>query len=452
MKKFVLFLMCFVLAFSLSAVFATEEGTTFDEPELNLEEDLGTNLDESLDDESLEIDNYEDFESVNQFGYTQAELEEFYVEQQRLFKNYYIDYSREDIGDKARVVRIDVEEDATVVDDKKGIYSYYYLDSSYNSVGINKYQALTIEFLEGDYKGEQAKLYHNLTMNSLGNVEVAPLSEGDIIYATGTIYEDELMAEIVSVDAYISRWGVIAVFTVVIVALIVVYAGKKGILSALFIALILDLIILVFVPFVIDGVNPCLMAVIIGAVLIVVNCVAKLGLKGISGFSMIVAFVLMLVSMLALFGVCYAARLHGVTLEISLIADNVLLQNIDFYHLFVSILVLIASVVLSDLVCDVFRTIRAESDSLTMNEKFKLCRDVLTSKLSNVSIIFVGLIIYKILLLSLYKYTFVEFINSEVLFSELVRLLVLLFAMTITVPVTVLLEDFFMKKSEEEKQ
>ena len=126
MKKFVLFLMCFVLAFSLSAVFATEEGTTFDEPELNLEEDLSTNLDESLDDESLEIDNYEDFESVNQFGYTQAELEEFYVEQQRLFKNYYIDYSREDIGDKARVVRIDVEEDATVVDDKKGIYSYYY--------------------------------------------------------------------------------------------------------------------------------------------------------------------------------------------------------------------------------------------------------------------------------------------------------------------------------------
>lgn len=442
MKKILAITFCIILIFSISTSFATEQinenNTQQEEKTEQIEEE-----------EKVEIDNYEDFESLNQFGYTQQELGKYYEEQQNTYIDYYENYERDSIGDKAKVISID-EEDATVVNKNKGIYSYYYLDSNYGNISLIQYQALTVKFLEGENEGKEAKLYHYLPVDSLGNVKAAPLKIGDVVYATATVVGDTLGAEIVSIDSYVSRTTWLIIIAVIIISLVIIYGGKHGIQNVLMLALILDLIILVFIPCVIKGISPILIGITIGTVLIITNTITKLGLKKEAIFTAIISLVIMLITTAALFGICTVTNMTGITLEVSLIADNVLLQNINFYHLFVSILTIISSIVISNLVSDITKTCEEAGSEANINTKLNLCKKIFADKIPTVTIIFIGLITYKFLLLALYKYSIVEYINSEIIHAELARLFSLILGMAITVPVTVILEDMFMKNTRKE--
>lgn len=412
MKKiFVSFLMVFAIM-STMCVFATDEV-----------------VDNS---QVIELESYEDYEALfnEQEQISDEEYEAAYKEQMEYLVEYYDEFETEELI-KAKVLE---------VYDAEYMYETDYSGFVYKL----KTQDVKVKILEGDYEGKEVTVTYPLAADMLGNLEVAELKKGDVVYVALGVDEEteELYADIGGVGFNVERKIGMIVLAIATAALILACGREKGLLSLLITALIIIVTLLIFTEQIYLGTQIILLALIIAAVITSMIVITKLGLTRDSFLVSASTILVLIIVALLTFGIDGLVKNTGGTFDAMFLVENIIRQNIDFHHMFVGGIILILSVVLPYVACDVWKKCK-ETNAAGFNNLLDASKSAVSGKLEVVTGILMTLLMPKLIYLYSYKYTTNEIMNSDLMVTEFVRLFMCLIGIALTVPATVLIYHFF---------
>lgn len=386
---------------------------------------LATSEDIAVDDSEVYVDNYEDYEQImNDVNseYSQDELEEYYDSYQEYMAAYYNEYQREETV-KARVIEVEEVEEQ------------YEFDQYYYSVSKYEIQPITVEILEGEHIGEQFNINYLLTGDSLNNIRYSELKKGDTIFVG--FYTDsttgETYADITNTGSNVERFSVIICIGIIAACLLMVYGRKKGLLTTLIILLALDFCLVIIPNMGFAGQGFVIGGILFILLLIVTISVMKLGLNIKTLLATIISIFVTAIAFLLLLIADYLTRTVGVTFEVAAIAENVLLGNMNFEHLYIIVTMIIASMAITNVACKSIEKMQA-TQTKGFNDRMEACKGCLDETALSTVITLLACYIPNHLLLLTNKYTTAEILNSEILVSELIRIFIVLIAIALTVP------------------
>lgn len=375
------------------------------------------------------IDNYEEYENLmnGMASYSQDELKEYYNEYQEYIAEYYNSYEREKTY-KAKVIETeDIKEE-------------YEFNEYYYSVSKYEIQPIKVEILEGDYKGQKFDIDYMLTGDSLNNIQYSSLQKGDIIFVAVNVNEEtgENYADITNAGSNVERFGIIICIGVVTLLLLIIYGGKKGLITGLISLLILDFCLVIIPNMGYMGAGFIVGGILLIAIVIILIALSELGIHKNALKAIAIATGLTLVSALLLVTANYLTRTTGITFEAASVSENVLLGNMNFEHLYIIVTLIISSLLITNIVCKSMKKVAKENVN-DFNEGIHACKDILNSNILHLVITVMALYIPNHLLLLTNKYTASEIWNSEILASELIRLFIIMITMILAVPTVVML-------------
>ncbi len=382
-------------------------------------------IDESdVEDEPVYIDNYDDYEALltDEEIDPNAELKSYYEQYKSYLEDYYNEYKRDE-SNKARVIEAEEPKE-----------SY---EMNYQNFSVSKYisQKVKAKILDGKHEGEEIELDYMLSADSLNNIILAPIKAGDVIFVAITEGEDGTVTGDVSNSwSTVERINIIVIITAIVILLFLIYGGKNGFSTILIsaIGLLFGIIIIPYFSFL--GMNIIVSGILEIIALIFTINFAHLGTNKKAFKSALISFILTLCSFAFMILFNYITRTVGTVFEFAAIADNIILRNINFVHLFYIISSVIRATFISNSVATAVKRIEREN-AFNYDEKVTIAREVWPGNI--VPLVVTGLTLYipnQILLVS-NKFTLSEVANAETLISELIRIIAISLCIIIAVPV-----------------
>ncbi len=414
------------------------------------EEGVGTRNDDavqtipssSASGEQVYINNYDDYVNVlneddSQAPMTEEEMNEelkgYYEEYQKYLSDYYNNYERTVIN-KARVIE---------AKPSKEEYQLNYQDYSVSKFVI---QPLEVEVIDGDHSGEILNIDYVLTADSLNNIILSEVKKDDIVLITITEKDDgTISGAIANSWAAVERVNKVFVIGILLVIVLLIYGGKKGFSTSLIAILSLIFAVIIIPTFAYEGNGILVVGIFEILCLIFTICAVHLGLNRNSFKAMVVSALMTAVSFGLIVFINGLLRVVGVTFEHAAIAENVILRNIDFIHLYYIITLVISSAFITNTTAMAVKKIERES-SREYEEKVQNAREVLPSNIIPLFVTTLTLYIPNHLLLLTNKFGELEINNSETLLSEIIRVVTIAFCMTLIVPIVSLDKLAFGKK------
>lgn len=378
------------------------------------------------DDGSIYLDSYEDYEKILKN-----------VDEQELYKTAYEQMIKEQIESFRKSTRTQTVK-ARVLE-TKSVEEYYSNDSS-GSYKI-KYQPLKVQILEGEYAGQTVEVSYILTADTYENIKVPSVRENQNINVILQESNGELYAYATTIDAAVDRSGYVITLSIITIFILLVSLGKSGLKVLAPLALLADLAILVFAPSILAGKSILWLAIITSILYIFVTAVLKNGLKSkiIPAILTSILVTLVLTVLLAVFG--NIANLCGITYEITSMIEVFPNGTIDFYILYLSSFILMSAITTIDVACE---EIKIYEENGNKNAK-KMLKEYTANKIPAVIGILLVMIIPKYIYIFMSKYGFAEIINSEMLLTDIIRILFLTIAITITKEVSEIMRKIFIE-------
>jgi len=378
------------------------------------------------------IGSYEDYENLfSEAGsqYSQDDLKHGYEEYQKEIRAYYSAYQRDDLV-KAKVV------------ETLAVKDYYDVDEYYYSISKYEIQPITVKILEGEDKGELFSFEYLLTGDSLNNLRYAELQEGDVIFVSIKTNEEtgEVYADITNAGSNVDRFALVLCIGVIALVLMMIYGGKKGIITALMVILILDFCLIIIPNMGFLGAGFIVGGIVLITLLVICTTFIKFGINRKSLKAIGISILMILVSWLLLMVGNYLTRTVGITFEVAAVSENVIMGNMDFGSLYIIITMIIVALYITNIVCKTILTLD-NSDAKSFSEKLKACQSILGTNVLYVTLTIMALYIPNHLLLITNKYNSLELWNAEILVSELIRLFIIIISMSLTIPTVVALDD-----------
>ena len=363
------------------------------------------------DDGSIYLDSYEDY--LKALGN---------VDEQEVYKEQYLSNLANAVLNYDLTERPDVVKARVLnVEGKKEYYSY-------DSYGLSKisYQPVNVQVLEGKHKGETYDISYILTADSYENLKVKELKANQKINIVISESGDESYAYATTVDSAVNRVPLTVALIIVAVLLMIVYLGKQGMKIIPQMILLADMVMLVLVPELFAGRSLLWLTIVTSILYIIVESVIKVGLNAKAVAAIFSTIVVTLSLTVVLVGVSNMANFSGITYEVLNMLESFPKGTIDFYMLYISSFILLCMIVTSNISC---MAISANGDK-------KVIKENIAEKLPLfIGILFVS-IIPKYLYLLISKYTYDEIINSEMLLTDVYKIIFLIIAMVVTVQIT----------------
>jgi uncharacterized membrane protein len=384
------------------------------------------------------IENLDDLGQITEGGQTQAELKQQFESNIKDLSSSYDKYQREGTV-RAKVLK---------AGEVKSIYESDYYYGVYEA----KFQEITIEILNGKFKGKQIDSQYILTADVLGNIKIPAIKPGDVISVGLTLNDagtDIASAELLSLDVSVERMWWALILIILILVLLFIYTDLKKFAMLIPIIVFIDLVFLVMIPLVIKGISPILLSVIIALITIFINSTLRVGLNKKNIIASLGAVFGVIATLLLALAFGSLLKFSGNVLEASQLAENSVKRNINLYELSISLIVLASSIICSDAACKLSKKIHEEKKDKQLISRVLLdSKKMIASRLNIIAILILTFTVPKWLLLSLYKYSAYEFLNSEIILTDLVRASMLIFALIITVPLTTIIGRLLYKNEE----
>lgn len=387
--------------------------------------------------ETVYIDSYEDYEQLvedTNTEYNQEELKRVYAEYTKYMREYYNQYERDETV-KAKVI------EAGDIVEQYDFDQYYYSASKY------ELQPIGIEIVEGEYAGKRFNIDYLLTGDALNNLKYSKLKVGDTVFVS--VYQDEstgeYVAEFTNAGSNIERFGTVFCIGIIAMVLLILYGGKKGILTTLITLLILDFCLIIIPNMGFAGQGFVIGGIALILLMIFTVSISKLGLNKKAVKASVIAIIINIITIMLLVIFNYLTRIAGVTYEVAALSENVLLGNMNFESLYIIITMIIASLAITNVICKCIEKLE-KSEAVTFNEKLSVCKNSLGGNVLLVVVSLMALYIPNHLLLLTNKYTSTEILNAEILATELIRLFTIIIAMALTVPTVVAFDEKKIKK------
>ena len=414
MKKFLLSFIFLIAFFNITNVLATTNQY--------IEYESG-----ETDDNAIYLDSYEDYLNALKG-----------VDDQALYKEDYLNTRAQEIASYDATARPDVVKAVVLEVDAT---EEYYSSDDYGTYKIT-YQPIKIQVLEGTHANETFDLSYVLTADTYENLDIKPIKMNQRINVV--IYEegDEVYAYATTVDASISRSGFGISLIVLAIIFVFIYLGNKSFKVLPQLILVADLILLVFVPELITGRSIIWLSIITMLAYLIVDAAIKVGVNAKMFASVATTIVILVITTLGLILFNNLASMSGIIYEATSIIESFPKGTIDFYNLNLALYMLMATIVISDVSCKVINTY----DKKLEEEAKEEVKEYVASKIPTVSGILLITLMPKFLYMLISKYTYTELINSEMLTNEIVRILLLIIAMTVTTQVAVYVKKIFVEE------
>lgn len=441
MKKFRILLAVFLIMIC-TVCFATDEDALIEIPETYDEDDISY------------LNDYDDFyNTYNEMG-TQEEIREYYRE--------FLSYSREQdaIAKNQETVKAKIL-------DAKDVKTTYAMD--YYTPYKLEAQTISVQILEGEYKGKIIDMQYVLTADTYGNIKIQPAKTGDIIYVVVDDNTDSGEIELYtgSHDSRVSRLGTIGLLIVAVVIAVCIFGKIKGLKTLLLIVLVFDLVFVLTIPLIMqtnssvilekgkdanfptieeiakdesiaiisedDNLQPikvevfkksnvAIYVMIFDIIIIVgVNVINHLGLSKKALMACGITLCIVLITAMLVSGVNLLTKMNGNTFEAVSSAESIINRNVDFAAIYMFTVLVICGVAVSNVVSKVMLEYKKEYYEETTNY-------YMIAHISMIAIISLILLMHKVITLMVFRYTVKELLNSEMMLLEVSRMLMLILA------------------------
>lgn len=424
-NKFWISIFACILVISCGIVFASE---------------IPSDVDDTEDDNIVYLDDYSQYLDVlNDMDY-QGELKAEYEEG---LKNEIASYST---IERTKVYKAKVTEASKP--------QVYYGQSSYGQIYKTSYQPLSIVILEGPYKDKEFEDFNYiLTCDSYDNIQLSAVGKGDTInVAVVDDGEGNVTATSSSFDSSVVRWPWVLVIMIIAIIFLAIYAGNKGLKALVVLVLLVDLIIFVGAPSIINGINLAFLATVIIAFTSLVIGVLNLGVKQEAFVAIVSSLIVTFVIFLIIYGFGSIMKLCGITYEATYLMEYILpavtssgeiINNVDFNAFSIAITVLIIHLEIILITCETVKAYKMNKDSETVyKDTVEMMKEYLADKVVLFAGILLVLVIPKYMLLLANKCSLAELVNSEILITDISRILFGIIALSLAVPVTAILGKF----------
>ncbi len=308
-------------------------------------------------------------------------------------------------------------------------------------------QVALVEILEGPYKGQVIEVTNTLMDHPIADIE---LEEGKLFYFVAETYQNQLVALHVSDyvrDTYIYILGALFFLVLLLVGRL------KGLKAFLTLVLTIGMIFYFFVPMLLKGYNPVLLAIILTIIVAIVTLTIISGwnkktlaaILGTSGG-------LLTAGALAL-GIGKAANLTGYSSQEAqmLMYANTNIESIQgllFAGILIGALGAVMDVAMSVAsasaeVAEIDRTI---SSQRLVNAGLNVGKDVMGTMSNTLILAYTGASLPLLLLFVVYEVPAREVINMDLVATEMVRALTGTIGLIITVPLTALAAGMLLTK------
>ena len=409
MKKFLLSFIVVITLFVFNNVNATTNQY--------IEFESGEN-----DDNAIYLETYEDYLNALKG-----------VDEQELYKEEYLYMKEQNIKNYDSIEVPEILE-AIVLEVEPTKEEYYMSDYE---ISKTVYQPIKIQIMEGEHKNEIFETYYILNIDINENIKVKPIKQNDRINVVLYEEEGETFAYLTTIDSSVKRINKSIIMLIITIAIVFICLGNKAFKAIPHLILLADLILIIFVPEMIIGRSIIWMSIVTILAYVIVDSAIKVGVNAKMFASILTTISVLLVTTVGLIIFNNLTNMSGIICEATSIIDIFPKGTIDFYNLNLALYMLMATIVISDIACKTIKT------NIDKQEEIK---EYITNKIPTVSGILLVSAMPKYLYLSISKYTIDELLNSEILTNEIVRILFLIIAMTVTMQVGEIVKKLFVEE------
>jgi uncharacterized membrane protein len=303
-------------------------------------------------------------------------------------------------------------------------------------------QEVLVEIISGKRKGERVEFINDF-------IEV---NVGDIVFINQlTTADGETIYSIAEHD----RRGVLLLFTLLFIAVFLLVAGRKGILSLISLAAVLAVIFLFLLPALLSGASPVLVSVAFAVLIMALVMFITHGLTP----STFAAFLgatttLIVVSILAHLAVT-AARFSGFADDAALYLDLAMGGTLNIAGILLGSIIIGVIGVLDDITITqtaLTAELKLANPSLSQKEIFqramRVGREHISALVNTLALAYTGAALPMLLFLSLSDVSPLILINREMLAVEILRTVIGSMGLVFAVPLTTWFALFFIKRKD----
>jgi len=331
---------------------------------------------------------------------------------------------------------------------KAKVLDVEYLEVDENNPIFTESMMVTVEILNGKYKGELFETHHNLTGNFSYDIYVKP---GDRVLVTLENMDDG------SVEVYISEYlrsTHIYIVAAIFVSLILIIGRLKGLKTIITLVLTIFLILKGLLPGLLAGYNPILLTIAIALIIVVITILTVGGINRKSYAAIIGVLGGVFVAGIIAYLVGSQVKLTGLSSE-----EAIMLMYIpqgvqfDFKGL------LFAGIIMGALgaVMDVGMSISSSMEEIrkadpTMSTKalimsgMNVGKDIMGTMANTLILAYTGSSIPLLLLFTAYGEDFTKVINLDIIATEIIRAFAGSIGLILCIPLTALAAGILTEK------
>ena len=312
--------------------------------------------------------------------------------------------------------------------------------------------SLVVEIISGPFRGQVAETKHFITGTPAYDIHV---SAGDRVLLAIEVSEGQVSAVYVADN---ERDRTLLWFAVLFVLALAGFGGIKGIKSALSLVIVGVMIIWFFIPLLLKGSDPILLAIIVSVVATAFTITLVGGLNGKSAAAIIGTVGGVLTSGLLAIGAGSIARLTGLSSqEAQMLAYIPQGIDFDFRGLLMAGIIIGALGAVMDVgmsiasaVCEVHKANRSASLKQLFWAGINVGRDVMGTMANTLILAYTGSSLSLLLLVRAYDMDMIRLMNMDSISSEIIRALAGSMGLVAAIPVTALMAALFHTKSRPE--
>ena len=329
----------------------------------------------------------------------------------------------------------------------------YTQDQSTAEFSRGYYQNGKVEIINDDELGGIQLVYMNcLTYDVYGNITLPEVKVGDIVNISFMqIDEETVVAFSPEPDTYIKRFPTMLALTIAILLIVAISLGKHSIKLLIPVLLAFDILFVVVAPSILEGFNLWTLLFFTVLLTTIAITVLKLGLNAKAAAATLSTLFVSGTAVIIHAIIDAVLNFSGLTSETFLmsggVAPNVINSEVvsifNFHSLSIAITIIMAFALVALVASKTAETYNENKAKLKAGE---IISEEVKSYISDMSFVAVitifATILPKYMMLLVKSYTTEFIIHSEMLLVEFVRVLVVLIAMLIAVPMTTLLSKF----------
>lgn len=315
-------------------------------------------------------------------------------------------------------------------------------DPEFKYINIGK-QYIEGEILTGENKGNTFK-----AINFVGRVDNKPVQVGNKIIVSSY---DNFRTTVIN---NYSRENQVYVLIIIFITIVLIFGKSKGVKSLFSLIFTILLVIFLFIPLVIKGINPILASVV---VVVLATIVTMVSLNGITRKTVVAAVSCILCTVIA-GGIAYLfGQLTNLSTYNTIEAEELLfiasktslnVKNLLFSGILISSLGAIMDTTVS-ITSAVFEISDLNND-LNEKELFKsainIGKDIMGTMTNTLILAFTGSSINILIIYFIYNLPYIQLINIDLIIIELIQGLSGGIAVILSIPVTAILASKLVKK------